>query len=163
MNKGYYNNSNEMQGAGKRVVIIIICGLLLLLFMYFLTTRILSKEVTKRRKQEQVTESTIQYDKILAGESFTVDNEEYYVVYYDSTDTELASTISSYQADTKDIKLYSVDLSDGMNKKYRTDGDVDTSSIENLKVKNPTLIHFKSKEVVDVLTDQDEIKNYLTK
>ena len=50
-----------------------------------------------------------------------------------------------------------------MNKKYKTDGNIDTSSIENLKVKNPTLIHFKSKEVVDVLTDQDEIKDYLTK
>ena len=110
-----------------------------------------------------MTESSIQYEKILAGESFTMDQEEYYVVYYDSTDTELSKTISTYQSDKKDIKLYSVDLSDGMNKKYKTDGDVDTSSIENLKVKNPTLVHFKNKEVVDTITDENEIEDYLNK
>ena len=150
MNKGYYSDSSEFKGTGKRV-------------MYFLTTRILSKEVTKKRKQSEVTESSIQYEKILAGESFTMDQEEYYVVYYDSTDTELSKTISTYQSDKKDIKLYSVDLSDGMNKKYKTDGDVDTSSIENLKVKNPTLVHFKNKEVVDTITDENEIEDYLNK
>lgn len=163
MNKGYYSENNEFKGTGKRVVIILICVVLLFGLMYFLTTRILSKEVTKKRKQSEVTESTIQYEKILAGESFTMELEEYYVVYYDSTDTNLSSTIATYQADEKDIKLYSVDLNDGMNKKYITDSDINTSSIENLKVKNPTLIHFKNKEVVDTITDENEIKDYLTK
>ena len=156
MNKGYYSDSSEFKGTGKRVVIILICVALLFGLMYFLTTRILSKEVTKKRKQSEVTESSIQYEKILAGESFTMDQEEYYVVYYDSTDTELSKTISTYQSDKKD-------LSDGMNKKYKTDGDVDTSSIENLKVKNPTLVHFKNKEVVDTITDENEIEDYLNK
>ena len=109
MNKGYYSENNEFKGTGKRVVIILICVVLLFGLMYFLTTRILSKEVTKKRKQSEVTESTIQYEKILAGESFTMEQEEYYVVYYDSTDTNLSSTIATYQADKKDIKLYSVD------------------------------------------------------
>lgn len=163
MNKGYYSESSEFKGTGKRVVIILLCVVLLFGLMYFLTTRILSKEVTKKRKQSEVTESTIQYEKILAGESFTMEQEEYYVVYYDSTDTNLSSTIATYQADKKDIKLYSVDLNDGMNKKYITDSDINTSSIENLKVKNPTLIHFKNKEVVDTITDENEIKDYLTK
>ena len=163
MNKGYYSENNEFKGTGKRVVIILLCVVLLFGLMYFLTTKILSEEVTKKRKQNEVTESSIQYEKILAGESFTMDQEEYYVVYYDSTDTELSKTISTYQADKKDIKLYSVDLNDGMNKKYITDSDINTSSIENLKVKNPTLIHFKNKEVVDTITDENEIKDYLTK
>ena len=163
MNKGYYSENNEFKGTGKRVVIILLCVVLLFGLMYFLTTRILSKEVTKKRKQSEVTESTIQYEKILAGESFTMEQEEYYVVYYDSTYTNLSSTIATYQADKKDIKLYSVDLNDGMNKKYITDSDINTSSIENLKVKNPTLIHFKNKEVVDTITDENEIKDYLTK
>ena len=163
MNKGYYSENNEFKGTGKRVVIILLCVVLLFGLMYFLTTRILSKEVTKKRKQSEVTESTIQYEKILAGESFTMEQEEYYVVYYDSTDTNLSSTIATYQADKKDIKLYSVDLNDSMNKKYITDSDINTSSIENLKVKNPTLIHFKNKEVVDTITDENEIKDYLTK
>ena len=163
MNKGYYSENNEFKGTGKRVIIILICVVLLFGLMYFLTTRILSKEVTKKRKQSEVTESTIQYEKILAGESFTMEQEEYYVVYYDSTDTNLSSTIATYQADKKDINLYSVDLNDGMNKKYITDSDINTSSIENLKVKNPTLIHFKNKEVVDTITDENEIKDYLTK
>ena len=163
MNKGYYSENNEFKGTGKRVVIILLCVVLLFGLMYFLTTRILSKEVTKKRKQSEVTESTIQYEKILAGESFTMEQEEYYVVYYDSTDTNLSSTIATYQAEKKDIKLYSVDLNDGMNKKYITDSDINTSSIENLKVKNPTLIHFKNKEVVDTITDENEIKDYLTK
>jgi uncharacterized membrane protein affecting hemolysin expression len=109
MNKGYYSDSSEFKGTGKRVVIILICVALLFGLMYFLTTRILSKEVTKKRKQNEVTESSIQYEKILAGESFTMDQEEYYVVYYDSTDTELSKTISTYQSDKKDIKCLTKD------------------------------------------------------
>ena len=50
MNKGYYSDSSEFKGTGKRVVIILICVALLFGLMYFLTTRILSKEVTKKKK-----------------------------------------------------------------------------------------------------------------
>ena len=56
MNKGYYSDSSEFKGTGKRVVIILICVALLFGLMYSLTTRILSKEVTKKRKQNEVTE-----------------------------------------------------------------------------------------------------------
>ena len=70
MNKGYYSDSSEFKGTGKRVVIILICVALLFGLMYFLTTRILSKEVTKKRKQSEVTESTIQYEKILADKDY---------------------------------------------------------------------------------------------
>ncbi len=92
MNKGYYSDSSEFKGTGKKncsnysnMWFILLFGL-----MYFLTTKFYQKKLLRKRKQSEVTASSIQYEKILAGESFTMDQEEYYVVYYDSTDTELS-------------------------------------------------------------------------
>ena len=158
MKRDYLNSKKGLPSEVKKTIIIIVVATVLLVGMYFLTTFILSRDT----EEEKVTENAIQYDEILAGESFNQDG-EYYVIYYDSSDeySTISSLISSYQLNNSDTKLYSVDLSNGMNKKYVTDGDIVTDDASSLRVKANTLLKFEDGEVTETITDLSEITDFL--
>ena len=158
MKRDYLSNKKGLPSEVKKTIIIILVAAVLLVGMYFLTTIILSKD----NEEEKIMENAIQYDEILAGESFN-QNGVYYVIYYDSTDeySTISSLISSYQLNNTDTKLYSVDLSNGMNKKYVTDGDIVTLDASSLRVKDNTLLKFSNGEVSEVITDTSEITSFL--
>ena len=159
MKKDYLNGKKGLPNEVRKTIIIIMIAAILLAGMYFLTTAILSKDT----EEQKITENAIQYDEILAGESFNQGDGEYYVIYYDSSNeySTISSLISSYQLNNSDTKLYSVDLSNGMNKKYITDGDIVTDNASSLRVKDTTLIKFNDSEVSEVITDVNEIKRVL--
>ena len=159
MKRDYLNSKKGLPSEVKKTIIIILVAVILLVGMYFLTTLILSRDV----EEEKITENTIQYDEILAGSSFGQSEDEYYVIYYDSTNeySTVSSLVSSYQLNGGDIKLYSVDLSNGMNKKYITDGDIVTSDASSLRVKENTLLKFEDGEMSETITDLSEIMDIL--
>lgn len=159
MKRDYLNSKNGLSSEVKKTIIIIVVAVLLLVGMYFLTTLILSKDT----EEEKVTENAIQYDEILAGESFNQGDGKYYVIYYDSSDqySTISSLISSYQLNNSDTKLYSVDLSNGMNKKYVTDVDIVTDDASSLRVKANTLLKFEDGEVTETITDTNKITSFL--
>lgn len=154
------NAKREMPSEVKRGIIIVVVAVLVVLFMYFLTTRILAKDDSSN--EDKVRENAIQYDEILAGESFNKTG-EYYVIYYDSTNqySSISSLISSYQLNNTETKLYSVDISNGMNSKYVTDGKIVTKDASSLRVKDNTLLKFSNGEVSEVITDTSEITSFL--
>ena len=160
MKKDYLNNKKGLPSEVKKTIIIIVVAVVLLVGMYFLTTVILNKDSDDNSK---ITENAIQYDEILAGESFNQSEDEYYVIYYDSSNeySVISSLISSYQLNSSDTKLYSVDLADGMNKKYVTNGNIVTDNASSLRVKDTTLLKFNNGEVSEVITDTNEITNFL--
>ena len=160
MKKDYLNKKNGLPSEVKKTIIIIVVAVVLLVSMYFLTTVILNKD---RDDNSKITENAIQYDEILAGESFNQSEDEYYVIYYDSSNeySVISSLISSYQLNNSDTKLYSVDLADGMNKKYVTDGNIVTDNASSLRVKDTTLLKFNNGEVSEVITDTNEITSFL--
>lgn len=160
MRKDILKDKDEIPVEIKRVIIISLVILIVLVGIYFLTEVILNKEDDD---SDKVTENAIQYEEILAGESFNQSEDKYYVIYYDSTDdySSISSLISSYQMNDNEVKLYSVDLSNGMNKSYVTDGNVVTTNASSLRVKANTLLEFTSKKVTDVITDNDEIIDIL--
>lgn len=159
--KQFDNKHSIFSDTAKKALIILVCIVAFLGIMYFVTNRILAKANTTKKEVE---EAVIQYDKILAGESFNQKEDEYLVVYYDSSDkySTLSSIVSSYQSQSDVTRLYSVDLNDGMNKKYISDSVV-TDSISDLKVVYPTLLRFKNHKVVEVITSSSEINSYLSK
>ncbi len=162
-NKRSLTNNQGLKDTTKKGFLIILCIVLFMGFMYFLTTRILQKK--QMGAKDTPVESVIQYDKILAGEVFDQKDDDYYVVFYDSDDeySTLASYISSYQSKNDVTRLYSVDLHDGMNAKYVTEEVVVADNIAVLKVKAPTLLHFKDHRVVEVITDESAIHDFFTK
>ena len=160
MKKDYLNKKKGLPSEVKKTIIIIVVAVVLLVGMYFLTTVILNKDSDDTSK---ITENAIQYDEILAGESFNQSEDEYYVIYYDSSNeySVISSLISSYQLNSSDTKLYSVDLADGMNKKYVTDGNIVTDNASSLRVKDTILLKFNNGEVSEVITDTNEITSFL--
>ena len=160
MKKDYLNKKKGLPSEVKKTIIIIVVAVVLLVGMYFLTTVILNKDSDDNSK---ITENAIQYDEILAGESFNQSEDEYYVIYYDSSNeySVISSLISSYQLNSSDTKLYSVDLANGMNKKYVTDGNIVTDNASSLRVKDTTLLKFNNGEVSEVITDTNEITSFL--
>ena len=128
---------------------------------YLLTVAIVGSD------KEEVKETAIQYEEILAGSSFNMKDSEYVVVYYDFSDTELSELVSqiySYSY-TGEYGLYTVDMSNGFNKPYITDEDSDKSpnSAEDLLIKGPTLIKFKDGKVEKYVEGFDEVLEYLGK
>lgn len=153
-----YKYKSNTSSTFKTAVIMIICILLLLGIFYLITTKILDNA---KKKKDETLDVYIQYDEILAGESFNQKEEEYLVVYYDSSDkySILKSLVSSYQSKDDVTRVYTVDLANGMNKKYIGD-QVDTSSPSSLKVVYPTMLRFKNGSVSETITSDDEIYEY---
>ena len=155
-----YKSNNEVDNYIKKVGIIILIMVILLGLTYLFTNIVLNKD---DNNENRVTESGIQYDEILVGESFNMKQDEYYVIYFDKNDSysSVSSLISSYQLnDDGKIKLYSADLSNVFNKKYVSDS-IETNDINNFKIKVNTLIKFNQGNVDEVITDLDEIISIL--
>lgn len=100
---------------------------------------------------------------ILAKNTFNQTDEVYYVYYYDFTDEE--EVISNSISSLTDHTIYRVDTSSGLNSNYVDDngGNKNVDSIDNLKVKNPTIIKIDNDKVVSYYEGVDAISNFLNK
>ena len=103
----FNTKSKGLSDTAKTAVVIVICMAILFAVMYFITTKVLDNA---NNQEDETTEAVIQYDKILAGESFNQSEDEYLVVYYDSSDdySTLSSLISTYQNNSDDKQNYIV-------------------------------------------------------
>ena len=142
----------------KAIKIIIIMAITFGVF-YLLTLGILSKKESVVNKYS----SSIQYNKILVGESFTQKRKEYLVLYYNSKkdDMDKIHTLISTYKDKKDsLYLYTVDMSEAFNKEYISEeSNKEASKAEELKIAGTTLIHFKNSKIIDYVTD--DLEEYL--
>lgn len=142
-------------------ILCIVFGVLLFLsIFYFLTIMIVSNDSKDNEKEE----TAIQYEKILAGSSFNMKDTEYLVVYYDTSDTELADLAEAvYNYGYLKGALYTVDMGDGFNKKYIADDKSNSKpeAITDLAIKGPTLIRFVDGNCVEYIEGVDSIISYL--
>lgn len=143
-----------------KVLRVLFAVVVVLSAFYLLTVWIVGSD-----KKEEKQETTIQYDEILAGSSFGMRDDEYVVVYYDFTDTELTeitSEIYSYSY-TGVYRLYTVDMNNGFNKPYATEEKANKSpkSVDELAINGPTLIKFKEGKVEKYVQGTEDIVKYL--
>ena len=144
-----------------------ILGIVLIMFIIiYIGTAIVTGEIKLTKEKEEEKEVTIQTEKILAGSTFNITDKEYMVLYYDfnAGDSGIYGMLfNTYKSNGSSVKMYRVDLSSGFNKKYITNGKVNTSpsNIDELKVKNPALIRIKNKKVTKFIISKEEIKNYI--
>lgn len=151
------SSSNEIVKFIKLAVIVLgVLGL-----FYLLTVVILDNGQDNKKTQESI----IQYDEILAGSSFDMNSKEYYVVYYDYTDTTLEDLYTQVYNYTYSgsIKLYSVNMNDGFNKSFVAEesSNASPSSANELAIKGPTLIKFVDGAVVEYIEGSENIINKL--
>ncbi len=143
----------------KKVIKILIVMAVTLGVFYLLTMGILSK------KDPIITtpNPSIQYNKLLVGESFTQKEKDYLVLYYDSTKDNMDTVhnlISNYNDKKEKLYLYTVDMSEAFNKEYiSNESNKSATKAEELKIAGLTLIHFKDNKIVEYVTDN--IDSYL--
>lgn len=94
----------------------------------------------------------IQYEEIIAGETFNKTDADYMIVYLSFTSdvaTTMLAAVDSYKAKTDAVPIYIVDMDKGFNKNYvSTDvNNVVYGEIENLKIVTPSIIRIKDKKV----------------
>ena len=150
------NTSKELLKIFKVLFAVIV----VLSAFYLLTVFIVGKD-----DKDDVAETAIQYEEILAGSSFSMKNNEYVVVYYDFSDTELAditSSIYSYSYTGK-YRLYTVDMSSGFNKAYASSekSNKNPEKAEDLLINGPTLIRFVDGKVQEYIEGKEDIVTYL--
>ena len=87
---------SSFDGNVKQIFIVILVIAVVLVVFYFLTVYILSKDTsTSEFINSKPEEADIQYQEILAGNSFDIDEDNYYVLYYDMSDENLKSSYTN--------------------------------------------------------------------
>lgn len=132
------------------------------LLSFYLVTLIIVGNPNKKTKPIV----NFDYKEILAGSSFDKNDNEYYVVYYDFSESDfsdLAYAVNEYENQHETNKIYLVNLKEGLNKKYITskDSNKKPSSASELAINGPTLIHFKDKKINSYVEGKDDIISYL--
>ena len=161
-NKIKFENSS-MNDDYQKIIITTVIVLAVLVAFYFITVAILDDSSSKSDNSGKVTE--IQYNEILVGTSFSMKESNYLVVYYDTTsddNTEIATAISTYRSNNKDSKIYYVDMSNALNKKFVSDtGNSSATKADELKINGPTLIRFANDKIVEYVEGVEKIADYL--
>ena len=103
-------------------VVKILVGVLLVLGITYLIAAFITGDIKLGKKQEkEKTEVEIQYEEILAGETFKQDASEYYVMYFNFTDNIAASYLTfkdTYSYKENSLDFYIVDLEKGFNQTF---------------------------------------------
>lgn len=154
-------NYNEEMERGIKIFL----GVAILLALIYLATAFLTGEIRFNHKEtSKKTETTIQYEEILAGESFNRAGDNYYVMYFSFTDpyATVLMTAKDVYKKTGDKPVYIVDLDKGFNTwvlaKDEEQFQQKPSSVNDLKVKGPTLLEISKKKVTKRVEGKDEIK-----
>ena len=155
----------------KNLVVVIIVVALIVAGLYLITRAFVTKDLFKKKAEEVevVTPGTISYDTIVMGQIFQMDQySEYYVVIYNSTDTENAynmeDLVIDYYAKDKHLHVYTVDLdNETFNGQYYDPENVNVNAqtLAEMKVGDITLLHIKKGKVVDYIVDYAKMKKAL--
>lgn len=141
----------------------IILGIILII--YFFVAVVITKEIDWFKEDSDTTNNTQSVSNaILASETFKQSEEEYYVYYYDFNDED-SSIKTLLNSKLSNSTVYKVDTSDAFNSNYVTTeiGNENLTSLENLKVINPTLIKVVGDSVIEYYQTKDKIIEYLEK
>lgn len=145
----------------KSLLIFVFIITVIIVIFYGITT-LITKNKDISSNNEKTEEAVIQYDEIVVGEIFSQNKDEYYVLATFKDDSELSnynSIITEYNEKKNSIKVYSINLNSGFNKKYISS----SSKFDNDYpiFKESTLIKISNKKIVDIYEGQTKIKEQL--
>lgn len=141
----------------KKYIKIIIVVLLIVGIFYLLSATLITKELGNTKK-DTTTENKVD-NTILAKNSLRQTDETYYVYYYDFNNkiTNIENNISKL-----DDKVYRVNTSDALNSNFVSEtSNPAAKSLEELKVKAPTLIKVENETIIEYYETEDNILLYL--
>lgn len=155
-------NTNTVQKVF--IILIVLCFLGM---FYLLTIYITNKHSNNTEKEEKTTEETsINYDKISIGKTFSINSDEYLVLFYDTSvegSSDYANLLNTYKAKEDHLPIYYVDTSDSFAKKYTTteESNKNPTNASELLVNGVTLLKISNNKLVEYIEGEDQIKEYL--
>lgn len=149
-----------------KVVKILLAVFVFLAVFYFLTVYLLERDTSSSVIDTTPAEADIQYQEILAGNSFSKGDDHYFVLYYDMSSEDLKSSytnlVSTYEDKDNHFSIYTVDMSRAFNKQYSADtSNPSVQVVDNLKISGPTLIEFNQGKVTNYVEGFDAISDVL--
>jgi hypothetical protein len=158
----------EEQKEVKKFFLVLIGVVIIIVGIYFFTRAFITKDLFTTTSDIEYTTGTVNYSTAIVGNMLNRQNDEYYVLIYDSESTKAnyySTLYSLYTNETDSIKMYTVDLSNELNKKYVAGEDdkvsTEFTTLEDLKLGDITLIKVKKGTVKKYLTNIDDIKKEL--
>ena len=162
---------NKIENVGSfdtdisKVIYIILGVICVFCVFYLLTLFVLNKDDNTTKTDEEV---EISLDSTIVGRSISMPEDKYYVLYYDAKDEtvseEYSSTITNYIYSTSEdhVKLYTVDMSDALNKKYVSDESKPMpEKVSDIAIKGTTLMVIEKGKVVEYTEDKTRIEELL--
>lgn len=164
----------EEVGTASEILIDKVCVVLgvvcFLCFFFLLTLYITTKnkeDSTSTNNDNTKAEAVISYDEIIVGRSFSMREEDYLVMYYDRTDTDIGSTysnlINEYNQKDDHMYVYTVDMGNSFNSPYATVGESNKTpaTVSDIKVNGPTLMKISGGVVAEYIEGENAITEYL--
>ena len=152
---------NDAEDQVKKFIIILVGVAIVCVLSYLFTAKYLVKDKKTDTKEE---ETTITYDNIRVGNIFNRPYNSYYVLASDlNENTNYQSLASSYLSKHTDEKIYYIDLSLDINKKYIGNSNKNATKASEIKLKDPTLIKIENGQITNYLDDKSSIENELSK
>jgi len=152
-----------------RTLIIIVIVIAVLIGIIYGVTELLKKDP---KVEEEITAGTINYDKTTVGTILNRPYDEYYVLVYNTEDSDavLYSTIlTKYMQNSKDkdyTKIYFCDLDNKLNAPYYNVGNDNKSNkkvnkAEDFDFSDLTLLKIEKGKVTQYIEELDKIKDIL--
>jgi len=157
------NNSNTLYSMElKKLFIILSVIILVIAILYFIIGIFVTKDINLfgNKANDSEVSSTIQYREILAGQTFSMNKDEYYVIFTDS-EGDYYSIYNNIAEGNTDKSIYLVDISNPLNNLFISDeSNSSVQKASELKVKDNTLIKIQNGKNVEYIEDRTKILSY---
>ena len=115
--------------------------------------------ITKFANGDFKSKTTNLNHSIIAGQMFNKEEDTYYVVVYSFDNEELTTAIDDIK--DSDNKIYKININDKMNSSIIGTEENITSNLQELKIKEETLLKIENKKITDSINGSSEIISYL--
>ena len=142
------------------IILVIVLGLFFGLF--YLNGKFVTKDKYQDNNTTTTTEAIYDETKVTVSTMYNLSNDTYYVLAYDESDTINGSFYDnlSLTFNNENIKLYTLDLTNAMNKKYYNKDKAENITSNNktdINFTTHTLLIFKNGKISEAITNKDDI------
>lgn len=160
--KYYSDEQMEIRKFIKILIIIVI----LILGIYFFSRIFISKDLfNKESDTPKIISGSINYDTTIIGAMLNKPETEYYVMLFDTKDPEAiyySGLISSYRRNETALRVYTVDLSNELNKKYiKEENNLTPNDLDKFSVKDVALLKISKGKIIKSLSESEKIATEL--
>ena len=166
--KNKVNYRTSEQDEMIKFIIVILVVLLCVGGIYLFTRAFDTKDLFKEENKtsEVVQEGTVNYDVAIMGQLLNRPYKQYYAVIYDSTGDysyDMISLVNSYLKLKEHKHVYTIDLSNELNKSYYDAEHVNTKAtkVSEMKVGDITLVKVKNGKIDKYIVDYTKMEKEL--